>query len=840
MAWPLRLPHVRQILVRNLDTLEYRTVGGPYVNLLVDTFVEIHAMEGPPAAPEDAAPAPAPGDAAEKPGGTAERPGDPAKKPADEHDDGEDAPPMSERDQKLWRENLDTMLSQGAISQDEYRNLLVARGGQRTEKTRRTSAEPKKEPETQGGEAHASGGERKGDASGSVGGDGDDGGDGGDGGSGGGGESKNGATDPSPKAVPGSSGSDDNAAQPPPIPPSPGECVYQSPLCFQTLNPEWHLPELEEQRLPLACVRYFELRFFTLKAPVGAGHLFGGLMTEHPYKQPPRLVLRAGIDMHELVPLELTVKALGSGSVPALPLNTVLLEMQGGALYSLPALVAAIFPNKPELLRPRAPAVKDLEDRVLRSPVATSALRRAFAYQRTLDRITTQAEQIIYEAGTERQAHEASPAACEERDMAVRMTALRRRQVKLHRATEKMEQEERSVVRFDAVVYRRAEIFYKMLKRVRKGLKLCGELGVSPAAKAKAAAEVAARQAGEEREAAAEGAEKTEAAATEKPDAGAGAGESKNGAVGSGGAGGSAAAAAAGEGAAVKDDTEGGVTAAAAAATETRPLAARAAGETEKDASDGPGQADSDDSDDSDGEWDPDMLRHREDLEARFQKEFKEEEERLLREQRRAEFQLYARQLKLVAELQRIYPIVRVMHDAGDVGAAPSSPNRARNHNRRVSAFDERLTEGMDLAGHNDRPRSGGSRLEPEMVPVRQRRKRRGTARQPQQRLYIRGLNLPMTNIMNHDEAQITSALGYVARLVKLMAAVFGVTLRYKLVPGGSRSHIRDHLPIRSPANEGKDADGEMKPYFEYPLYWRGVSHWILIGLMSALLVSPF
>jgi|TARA_B100000780_G_C21108319_1_gene447709 hypothetical protein len=54
--------------------------------------------------------------------------------------------------------------------------------------------------------------------------------------------------------------------------------------------------------------------------------------------------------------------------------------------------------------------------------------------------------------------------------------------------------------------------------------------------------------------------------------------------------------------------------------------------------------------------------------------------------------------------------------------------------------------------------------------------------------------------------------LGYIGHLVHLLSKILQVTLRYEIIPGGSRSHIRDHLPHKKTAFSTV-----------YPLYWRGV-----------------
>mgnify|MGYP003332243046 CR=1 FL=1 len=91
--------------------------------------------------------------------------------------------------------------------------------------------------------------------------------------------------------------------------------------------------------------------------------------------------------------------------------------------------------------------------------------------------------------------------------------------------------------------------------------------------------------------------------------------------------------------------------------------------------------------------------------------------------------------------------------------------------------------------------------------------KRSLDSRNVEQLLSIRGLILPMKNMLSHEEEQVSTALGYVAHLVHLLAKVFQVALRYQIVPGGSRSRIRNCLPLKTQAE-----------FLEYPLYWRGVS----------------
>lgn len=46
-----------------------------------------------------------------------------------------------------------------------------------------------------------------------------------------------------------------------------------------------------------------------------------------------------------------------------------------------------------------------------------------------------------------------------------------------------------------------------------------------------------------------------------------------------------------------------------------------------------------------------------------------------------------------------------------------------------------------------------------------------------------------------------------------LLSKILQVVLRYEIFPGGSRSHIRDHLPEKYTYSTST-----------YPLYWRGVN----------------
>jgi hypothetical protein len=182
-------------------------------------------------------------------------------------------------------------------------------------------------------------------------------------------------------------------------------------------------------------------------------------------------------------------------------------------------------------------------------------------------------------------------------------------------------------------------------------------------------------------------------------------------------------------------------------------------------------------------------------------------------------FLLNARQLRLLSELQSIYPIAKITGISGGL-----SGGDAGRHNRRVSAFDEWLTGEQEV--RSDKHADQASRQMPisEAPPTRGlSAKRSRDPRNSEQLLSIRGLILPMRDMLSHEEEQVSTALGYVAHLVHLLAKVFQIALRYEMVPGGSRSRIRNCLPLKTQAE-----------YLEYPLYWRGVSRCCLFVVCLA------
>ena len=192
---------------------------------------------------------------------------------------------------------------------------------------------------------------------------------------------------------------------------------------------------------------------------------------------------------------------------------------------------------------------------------------------------------------------------------------------------------------------------------------------------------------------------------------------------------------------------------------------------------------------------------------------FKSEMFDLKTRQRQLEFLLKARQLRLLSELQSIYPIAKITGLSGGLGGAG-----ARRQNRRVSAFDEWLTDEQEERSDKYGDQAMRQMSISEALPTRGLSvKRSRDPRNSEQLLSIRGLILPMRDMLSHEEEQVSTALGYVAHLVHLLAKVFQIALRYETMPGGSRSRIRNCLPLKTQAE-----------YLEYPLYWRGVSRWYM------------
>ena len=65
----------------------------------------------------------------------------------------------------------------------------------------------------------------------------------------------------------------------------------------------------------------------------------------------------------------------------------------------------------------------------------------------------------------------------------------------------------------------------------------------------------------------------------------------------------------------------------------------------------------------------------------------------------------------------------------------------------------------------------------------------------------IRGIRLPYPIVSNPvlDNEVISTVLGYLAHFIQLLAKYFDVTLRFKIVPQGSTSYIRDDSSSASP-----------------------------------------
>ena len=115
-----------------------------------------------------------------------------------------------------------------------------------------------------------------------------------------------------------------------------------------------------------------------------------------------------------------------------------------------------------------------------------------------------------------------------------------------------------------------------------------------------------------------------------------------------------------------------------------------------------------------------------------------------------------------------------------------------------MSAFNERLTDEQDTRHEKLLGQASQDMMMTETMSTRGlNTKRSRDPRNSEQLFSIRGLILPMRDMLSHEEEQVSTALGYVAHLVHLLAKVFQVTLRYQMLPGGSRSRIRNYLPLK-------------------------------------------
>ena len=457
---------------------------------------------------------------------------------------------------------------------------------------------------------------------------------------------------------------------------------YTGDLCKKTLNPRWIMPQEEPARLSMAKVQHFDLRVYRKATGIDAppsSSADSGKAT---------CLIEVSIDVLKLVPLKITLKTLKN--MFGLPLNTVLFEAYGGALYALPSVVSKLLhdgakrsssasPKRAEvstsssmafLSQKREHALDNLHNKVLRSGYATSVLRRAHAYQRTLDNVNKATLDAMKGAHEEHTKYVNTKGVALEGAFIKRALKLRRRQAYLARQESLLHRERRRTQRFDALVSDRAQTLQSVLKSLEevRGSQLAGAQ-VTPE--------------GNEHE----------------------------------------------------------------------------------------------------------------------NKKIQDEGFNLRARQRQLSFLVNARQVKLMSELHKIYPIAKLSGGS----TAPLVAGGARRV-RRVSAFKEKIVDDQVSTVHGQSGQTISAKRGPNA-------KRNRNQRITNQLLSIRGLILPMRDMLSHEEEQVSTALGYVAHLVHLLSKIFQIVLRYEMVPGGSRSRIRDYLPSKTQAD-----------YLEYPLFWRGVS----------------
>ena len=221
------------------------------------------------------------------------------------------------------------------------------------------------------------------------------------------------------------------------------QLIHCSHQCKQTLNPRWVLQREEERRLEMATVQIFTLRVLS-----STGTLY----------------LSTTIDVLELVPLNFSYKALQQ--FVELPLNTVLFEACGGALYSLPDVLHTLTGK---ISMSRVPALKELKGTILASSFASTVLRKAYAYQRSTDELQRTAEHYREDVVvmTRREANDKT--VTEELELIVRSIQIKKAKALVAREHTKLLRWEGKIDRYEALVYDRAQHVQRIAAQLQKG-----------------------------------------------------------------------------------------------------------------------------------------------------------------------------------------------------------------------------------------------------------------------------------------------------------------------------------------------------------------------------------
>jgi hypothetical protein len=206
--------------------------------------------------------------------------------------------------------------------------------------------------------------------------------------------------------------------------------VHKSHQCKETLNPRWFLPQEETTRLELATVQQFSL---------------------HVFSTPSTELMSSTIDVLELVPLNASYKSLQYH--PNLPLNTLLFEACGGAIYAHPTVVHLLTDK---IAMSRVPALTVLKQ-LLTSSFALRELRKAYAYQRTTDDYRRTAEHAREDVVIISRKEANDKAVKEELKLIMRSIGVQNQNKQLDMEEKKLKGWERKIDRYEALVYDRAQ-----------------------------------------------------------------------------------------------------------------------------------------------------------------------------------------------------------------------------------------------------------------------------------------------------------------------------------------------------------------------------------------------
>jgi len=121
-----------------------------------------------------------------------------------------------------------------------------------------------------------------------------------------------------------------------------------------------------------------------------------------------------------------------------------------------------------------------------------------------------------------------------------------------------------------------------------------------------------------------------------------------------------------------------------------------------------------------------------------------------------------ARRRKLISQLVTIYPIALV--DAGNQSHVPT-------HSGSQPALHPSTNPSHHIHSVSTGAAVGGNKL-----------------------YTIRGLRLPVTNLVSYEDEEISTALGYAGHLVIMLSKYLQVPLRYRIIYRGSRSDVCDDV----------------------------------------------